>query len=65
MAFKVWICAADDGICVQDSVNEFISDKRIIDIKYQPVYCDCNRTINDRVLVVYAEQNQETKGVKK
>lgn len=56
MALKVWICASDNGTNVQNSVNEFIKDKRVIDIKYQALFNHGTKNINDRALVVYTEE---------
>lgn len=55
---KVWICAADNGGIVRDSVNEFIKDKKVIDIKYQALFNHGTNNINDRALVVYVEQEE-------
>ena len=55
---KVWICASDNGRTVEDSVNEFIKDKKVIDIKYQALFNLGTNNINDRALVVYVEQEE-------
>ena len=40
-----------------DDINKFIEDKIIIDIKFQSIYIETIRTINDRVLIIYKERN--------
>lgn len=47
---------------VVNAVNEFIKDKKVIDIKYQAVFCQTKvqNIINDRVLVVYEEKGGDS-----
>ena len=60
---KVKIISADDANKFQTWVNEFIKDKKVIDIKYQSYLMPlefkngvpCHTTILDRVLIIYEE----------
>lgn len=39
-----------------DDINKFIEDKIVIDIKFQSIYIETIRSINDRVLIIYKER---------
>ena len=61
---KVALFAGNDADILQRSINNFISNKNIIDIKYAsnvlPTQYDNNgniisTTVNDRILVIYEE----------
>ena len=56
MAAKIEIITATDAKKVQDSVNNFIKDKCVIDIQYQALYLP-NGSVNDRVLIFYSEDD--------
>lgn len=40
-----------------DDINKFIEDKIVIDIKFQSIYIETIRAINDRVLIIYKERH--------
>lgn len=62
---KVAFIAASDSTILVSNINDFIKDKKVIDIQYQSVlgYTAFNAhaipldlTIYDRVLIVYEEE---------
>lgn len=66
---KVKIFSVSDAVMLADVINEFIKDKKVVDIKYQAVifYDEFNRNgtpqtvgINDRAMVIYEEPDEET-----
>ena len=60
---KVCILSNDDPAAFQSSINAFIADKKVIDIKYQSMNLTLNFTngvhsesiIVDRALIIYEE----------
>ena len=56
MADKVKICAGMNSKDIENQVNEFIKNKCVIDIKYQPIHIP-NTGVNDRVLIFYSEDD--------
>ena len=60
---KIKIFASDSAYEVERMVNDFIKDKKVVDIKYSNVlyhtnygsYVPLNNCINDRVLIIYEE----------
>lgn len=56
---KICIFSDKDAHNVQTRVNNFIKDKKVIDIKYQAVVIDNfpnGKAIVDRVVVIYEEE---------
>lgn len=45
-----------------DTVNDFCKDKKVIDIKYQSMIV--GYAINDRILVIYEDQDDQEEGEK-
>ena len=58
---KVHIIATNNAYAFVEAINNFISNKKVIDIKYQSTTCtDINGpTINDRALIIYEENEYE------
>ena len=56
MTAKVKICAGMNSKDIENQVNEFIKNKCVIDIKYQPIHIP-NTGVNDRVLIFYSEDD--------
>ena len=63
---KTHFISTADTKTFQDSINDFIKDKNIIDIKYQSFPCTLTRniygqptkeTIVDRALIIYMEDD--------
>ena len=60
---KVCLLANDDPAAFQSSINAFIADKKVIDIKYQSMNLTLEftngvpseSTIVDRALIIYEE----------
>lgn len=54
---KVYLFASSDGVDFQKSINEFIKDKKVIDIKYQAllIHDRGGECVNDRALVICEE----------
>ena len=60
---KTEVFGAEDAVAFTKTLNEFIKDKKIVDIKYQPILIPkeyrggvCTRTsVLDRALVIYKE----------
>lgn len=60
---KVCILSNDDPAAFQSSINAFIADKKVIDIKYQSMNLtlkftngvSSESTIVDRALIIYEE----------
>ncbi len=48
---KVEIISSSDGKTLCDCVNNFIADKKVIDIKFTSVIA--GQRVNDRVLIIY------------
>lgn len=67
---KVRVVSSSDALQFQNSVNTFIQDKKVIDIKYQPILLAKEYTSGvptrtvmiDRALIIYEEEtnNAET-----
>lgn len=59
MSVKVKIIACNDGSRLMELVNDFCKDKSVIDIKFQSLLIDerITRSINDRVLIIYSEED--------
>lgn len=64
---KICMFAGDDALTLQNHVNNFIKDKKVIDIKYQScVYSSefrsngtpANIHVNDRIIVIYEEDTE-------
>ena len=55
---KVHIIASGNGLNLQRAINEFIEDKIVIDIKYQSILIESRGVINDRVIIMYEENNE-------
>lgn len=64
---KVQIFSVDDAALLQDLVNKFIADKRVIDIQYQSLLYSTDFTnigtpknyfVNDRVMIWYEEDEK-------
>lgn len=63
--YKIKIFCGDDRVSLENTINEFIKDKNIIDVKYKPltyatqydtrVGYPTNITVHDRVLIIYKE----------
>lgn len=62
MSVKVALFSHNDAYEMVDMVNDFCKDKNVIDIKYQSMVAGC--AINDRVLVIYEDQNGQEEGEK-
>lgn len=67
MKVKIFSCSAAD--ILEKAINNFIKDKKIIDIKFSSVHyfteynekgLFINGEINDRVLVIYEEMSPDT-----
>lgn len=65
---KVYIICSGDAMDFQNSINEFIKDKDVVDIKYTAVlaptrYDSSGRISNyntyDRCLIIYKEKENE------
>lgn len=56
---KVHMIASTNGPNLQRAINEFIKDKIVFDIKYQSLLIKSDRVINDRVIIMYEENNQQ------
>ena len=61
---KVYIVASDDFDVFQTTINDFIKDKEVIDIKYQSNVAPMKKrngsltmVHNDRALIIYKEKN--------
>ena len=60
---KVCILSNNDPAAFQSSINAFIADKRVVDIKYQSMFLPLEftdgvpseSTIVDRTLIIYEE----------
>lgn len=54
---KVKIMASMNAIELEESINEFIAGKNIIDIKYSPVVVTGSNSVvvGDRVLIIYED----------
>lgn len=52
MAQKVKVIGGTDHGVFESEINDFIYDKKIIDIQYQS---SCGAVIYDRVLIIYEE----------
>ena len=52
---KTYLIGDHDAIRFQNNVNKFISDKKVIDIKYQAVLV--GPTLCDRAMIIYEEEN--------
>lgn len=67
MAQKVKIISFDNAMIFEQQVNDFIRDKKVIDIKYQAYvlatqytnYVPSQRVVCDRVLIIYEEENND------
>ena len=59
MSVKVKIIAINDGNRLMEAVNDFCKDKNVIDIKFQSLLIDYGVTssVNDRVLIIYSEED--------
>ena len=55
MSVKVALFSYNNAHNLIDTVNDFCKDKNVIDIQYQSMVASC--TINDRVLVIYEDEN--------
>jgi hypothetical protein len=56
---KVKILAYTDGVRLENDINLFIADKKVIDIKYEALLINDesgNGSVNDRVLIIYEEE---------
>lgn len=51
---RVKIIASTNGLELEDEINSFIQDKRIIDIKYSSFHLGA-LAVNDRVLIMYED----------
>lgn len=54
-SIKVKLLVSKDDIDMEIMVNEFISDKNVIDIKYQAVPTANPPYVTNRVLIIYKE----------
>jgi patatin-like phospholipase/acyl hydrolase len=63
MSVKVALFSHNDAHNLIDTVNDFCKDKKVIDIKYQSMIAGC--AINDRVLVIYEDQDGQEEGEEK
>lgn len=66
---KVQIFSVSDAVRLADFINEFIKDKKVVDIKYQAVTLydkftkigtPQNVIVNDRAMVIYEEPDEDT-----
>ena len=60
MSVKVKIIAYNDGRRLMELVNDFCKGKNVIDIKFQSLLINesiTRRSINDRVLIIYSEED--------
>ena len=64
---KVKIFCSGDACKLTESINNFVQDKKVIDIKYSSAWCPSktnangvitNGIFNDRVLIMYEEKNK-------
>lgn len=53
---KIKIFSMNDAYTLEEMVNRFIHDKKIVDIKYAPLVR--NDRAYDRVLVIYEEDDE-------
>lgn len=60
MSVKVALFSSNDTYSLIDTVNDFCKDKKVIDIKYQSMII--GYAINDRMLVIYEEQDGQEEG---
>lgn len=60
MSVKVALFSSNDAYNLIDTVNDFCKDKKVIDIKYQSMII--GYAINDRMLVIYEEQDGQEEG---
>lgn len=60
---KTYLIGDCDGLNFQNSINDFIKDKKVIDIKYQAVVIEQSngRWVNDRALIIYEEEEKGEK----
>lgn len=64
MKMKVELLADCDAKVLQTRINDFIKEKKVIDIKFNSVFIPMstengtltNATLNDRVLIMYEEE---------
>ena len=66
---KVKVFACSNAADLERAINDFIKDKKVIDIKFQSLHYatkynekgnPCESDINDRVLVIYEEMPPDT-----
>ena len=62
MSVKVALFSDNDAQNLIINVSDFCKDKKVIDIKYQSMVAGC--AINDRVLVIYEDQDGQEEGEK-
>lgn len=56
MAKVKFFDSCDRGVLMYD-INDFIADKKLIDIKFNSitVHTDCGPAVNDRILIIYED----------
>ena len=67
MAQKVKVISYDNAGIFESQINEFIRDKKVIDIKYQTYvlttqytnYVPSQTVVCDRALIIYEEENND------